>query len=220
MFPYAIVQDPAILTDDQGLQLLGVEGRPLSAWFEHGLAVIVGETAPRTQPEAFLDVVAQICELQPAIPTQATDDPMTEQEASRLLCAGRDRFRSLLHIFEDCAEWSIRIDPPSKPSAETESEDDGGRSYLEQKRLEFDRRAGIDATASKQAARFARAFSPIARELKVLAASDGAACVAMLVPASDAGDLTHIFEKAAANAPCPCTLSGPWPPFSFASLAA
>lgn len=220
MYPYAITRDPATLVDESGERVTAFDGGQLTVWQESGLAIVGGDASPRNAPELFLDRVAHLNDIQPVVPMQASDEPLSRAEASRLLRAGCERFTKLLARFDGCAEWSIRIDPPVLDLDSEEESAGVGRSYLETRRKEFDRQAGVDPGASRQAALFTRALLPFIQESRVIAATNGAASLVMLVRLMDAQDLQHVFSQTALNAPCACALSGPWPPFSFVSLAA
>jgi hypothetical protein len=219
--PYAIVRpdaEPPAITDHAGRSLRAIEAS--------ALALLVGEPIdPAADAEGFMETVAAIHDHAPCVPVRL-DDPLPDETAGRrLLETGADRFVRLLDRLDGADEWSVLVEPPpAEPAsprvpAAPDADDStaaGGLSYLRRRRRDLDTAAGMHPAVSDLIAHLATTLAPAVRDTRTIATRNGAGSLALLVDRDL--DIGAHFRAAAADATLPCTLSGPWPPFSFVSL--
>lgn len=214
--PYAIVrscEDPAAFTDAHDAPLVGVHAS--------GLTLLVGEAIDaRADAEAFMDAVTDVHESCACVPMRLGEPLENETAGRRLIETGADRFHKLLDQLEGVDEWSIVVQPPAvlqQVEAKPLGAGDAGRGYLEQRRRDLDVAGGMRPEVSAVLAELSRSFAPVVRETRTLPGAEGAGSLAMLIDRKS--DAIAAFRERTSCVALPCTLTGPWPAFSFVSLS-
>ncbi|MEM7621587.1 MAG: GvpL/GvpF family gas vesicle protein [Planctomycetota bacterium] len=220
-----------IVRSDETRRVTESQLGPSMHWVEYSdLAMLLGDPLdPHADAEHFMAVVDAVHEACACLPMRLESPIEDEAAAVRLLRAGADRFERLLGRVKGCDEWSIRVERPSESVAATQRVTDRpletpshvhnrGASYLEHRRRRMDADAGIDRWVSGVLATLGAKLAPLASDSRVIPSGQGSGTLVLLVRRDF--DIERAFVDVASGATSECTLTGPWPAFSFVTLQA
>lgn len=214
--PYAIVR-----AGSQATEYADAAGRAMRGIDAMGLTLLVGDAIDRAEhAQSFMHSVAAVHEERACIPVRLGEPIRDERAGRRLLETGAERLHRVLDRIESADEWSIVVQPPSTAQLiETEpvQRSGDGRGYLERRRREHDVASGMCAEVSAVLAELCRAFGPHVRDARTLPGTAGGGSLAMLIARET--DAAAAFRQFTAGAVLPCTLTGPWPAFSFVGMS-
>ncbi|MDQ1616788.1 MAG: Gas vesicle synthesis protein GvpL/GvpF [Actinomycetota bacterium] len=193
------------------------------------LAVVVDTTEmpSETTLEQLLrhaDQVARLAAHCEAVLPVRPGTRMTEAEARTVLCDRSDEFRRALGRVRGCCEFGLRATPPSagpQSSAEAHGHAAGddvdgagqiGRTYLLRKAAAWQWADGVVAAVEEFAKRDG------VRETAVLATATTEVKASLLVGSERLATVRDELEELAAGIPGQVSISGPFPPYSFATL--
>ncbi|MEO0512544.1 MAG: GvpL/GvpF family gas vesicle protein [Planctomycetota bacterium] len=183
-----------------------------------GLAVVATPiTDHASDPARVMELVDEIHTHAPCVPLRGDGQPSDAPGLVRFLRAGSERLRLLLDRFEDCDEWSLSIEPGHTPTTPGETTHRGGRCYLEQRRARYDEDAGIEPHVSDWLSELTARTADVVRDHRAVGGVDGSTSLRLLIHRSHNG--ADALIASAGDAALPTTITGPWPPYSFATLA-
>jgi hypothetical protein len=165
----------------------------------------------------------------PVLPLRFGTVVADEAAARRLLDEHGDAARERLRRIGDTREWGVklvrRLDAPTSIGPRPEDRAGvTGTEYLARRRQALAQQDSAEATAGKAADLLLEALSPHVADSVRRGGSPGSSLlldVAYLVaPSAEAGFLTAVADLRERLAPdaLEVEVSGPWPPYSFASL--
>jgi hypothetical protein len=135
-----------------------------------------------------------------------------------------EEWRALLDEVEDCDEIGVRVllDPPEQPvrAAPTIADDRPGTAYLNALKARHDASTRFLEEASRVADQFQKALAGTFRQSTVENPGPGRErllSLTYLVPRPSLGRFREAFEPFRGQNPGKMLLSGPWPPYSYAS---
>lgn len=179
------------------------------------------------------EVVRQVADRGPVVPLRLAavfhDDP----GVVRMLQARHDELCAALDTVGARAEWGVKVYSPERQAGETASTDDDerpGLAYLKKRRAELTARDEAAQAAIDSAAMIHTDLTDLATAAELrgsqspeLTDTPGRLVLnsAYLVDDAAADDFAAAVDRLAASHPeVTVELTGPWPPYSFASAAA
>lgn len=206
---------------------LGVRGAPLEfvgsgslgAWASR----VEGDSATRDDALEHHRVVEALCARQPCLPVRFGTRVADPEAARKVLLARSDELGASLHRIGARRELAVTLlwaDAPAQPGRGHAVASTPGRAYLDGKRAAYaadaERRAAAEALAGRLEAELAadqadvrHAFCPSAQV---------ALSTAILAPAGEAEAMKErVVRVASGLGGVRAVVSGPWPPYTFAS---
>ncbi|MEM7629564.1 MAG: GvpL/GvpF family gas vesicle protein [Planctomycetota bacterium] len=194
------------------------------AWGRRTMSVVPGPgvallaTDPPLAPQTAFDLADRLASHVPTVPVQAGALFDDADAARRFVRAGATRFDELLEVAQHHEEWSISLRYAGHP-AEPSGDETGDAGYLGRRRRENAQRDGIPPWALADLERCSAALGPIVEQTRWLAGTEGDASIALLVARGTDDRVERTFRSFASGLASMSVLSGPYPIYSFCTLA-
>jgi len=215
MLPYAIVRSGFTVARAAPI---GVDGDPIELVPFGDLAVACSPNVTRPEvvdADAFLGVIEAIAEVGACLPLRRPTENVSASDLERLIAGGREQLLRRLALVDGCEEWSVRLEMvPGEIRAQNTAT--GGAAYLEQRRSALAEADGISPNAARLAGELVGASAAWTRTSRLVRCSDGTPALTLLIERAAAEAAIAGVENEARRLGATCTISGPWPAFSFA----
>jgi Gas vesicle synthesis protein GvpL/GvpF len=239
---YAVAEHPLELAE-----LGGVDGAPVRTISAEGLAAVAsdvaldefGESALRANLEdlswleatatAHHSVIDAVSRVRPAVPMRLATVYSEDGSVRAMLAERGPDVRAVLARTSTCQEWGVKVyaAPPAESSSEAPAPASGA-DYLRRRRTELDARADSQRKARANAehihavlghhAAAGRLHPPQSPKLSGTTAAM-ILNAAYLVPVAGSDAFATAVQELAGESPAvQLHLTGPWPPYSFATL--
>jgi hypothetical protein len=210
-----------------GGPLTGVSGRPVSFVTAAGLGAAVAEVAtvahapPVSELLAYGRVVAELYQRQPVIPMRYGGVLADRPAVRRLLEERRQPYAALLQELAGCCEMGIRIklSEPVAAAAPAAPVTDGG-GYLARRQAHYRRQEEHAQQHQALLTCYIQAFAGLYRQHRTETATrDGGVVLSLffLVPKDQATSFRETFQRVVEPEGATTLISGPWPPYTFAT---
>lgn len=199
----------------------GVEGAPVGMVAAGSLCAAVSrhDRAPPPTPQALLtfgDVVEGLFDRANLIPMRFGSCVADADALRRWLAADQTSLATLLRQFDGCVEMGIRYPWAGEGVGRPVATGGPGHAYLAARAQSPTARAQ-SAAARRAAERIAAALARPCRGWRLDDPTPGFLGMSFLVPRVDLEDFLHQCRRMAREEDAPLYVSGPWPPYSFAT---
>jgi len=220
---YGIVKKSGVV----GVSMTGLKGREVVFVAGHGLCAAASEmdveegAPPVSELLIYSKVVEDLHRLQPVVPMRYGCFLNGMESIRKILGARQRQYHALLEELDGRVEMGIRILLPEEiadPRQEEQPTD--GRNYLLQRKTHYRMREGASRQHEILVEDCLQAFAGLyGRHRTETAVKNGTVILSLyfLVLRIHVARFQEAFEKLVANGKPQSLLSGPWPPYNFAT---